>query len=406
MNSELLSEVALALVSQDGLGERLSKVLKTLCTGLQLSRAYVFFEGEERATMGYIHEWCAEGVLQQWMQDVPYTAYASLKRLLMRDAQIIASDVAVLPDELRPVYEQHNIRSLQVWPIIIDDEIAGFSAFDTCWYERYWSAEETALLKAASALVSAFCERELMRDQFREEKAEYAQSAAESSIRDAYTGIYSERYVFDRLVGFDAEYARLGRNFCVCLLEVEDFDSISLYYGQDAATAMLKELASILGKSIRPYDLVGRYSENQFILVSVNEDAHEAGYLFKRIAAMLKEHAFNFQGQEMELAFSHGIADSSEFSAEDMSIEKMVELAGNRLKESRCAILQHPVPEEKEESAVFEESDVSAEVEESAMSEQRPEDLVFALPVAEGKASVQSESSVSQFHEVLPRPVC
>ncbi|MBS1186490.1 MAG: diguanylate cyclase with and sensor [Burkholderiaceae bacterium] len=338
MNSELLSEVALALVSRDGFGERLSRVLKSLCTGMQLSRAYVFFEGQERATMGYIHEWCAEGVPQQWLQDVPYAFYLSCKRILAQDAQIIAPDTALLPGDLLAVFEQHGIRSVQVWPIIIDDEIAGFSAFDVCWHSRHWTAEEIDLLKAASALVSAFCEREVMRAQFREEKGEPAWMVEESSIHDAQTGVYNRRYVFNRLVGFDAEYARLGRNFCISLLDIDDFDRLDEQHGQGAADFILKEFASIISSTIRPYDLVGCYREGEFIIVSVNASAHETGYLIQRIVGVIKKHVFNYQGQAIPLAFSHGIADSSEFAPENMSVEKMVALAENRLQQARHAV--------------------------------------------------------------------
>lgn len=331
MNSKLLAEVALAFADREHLGTQLSRALKSLCTGLHLSRAYLYIDGPNRTAIGYTHEWCAEGVAQQWMQDIPYSSYAFLKQSLMADGQIVAAEIKALPDDLRFLLEPHGILSLQAYPIEFDQQIVGFVGFDDCRRQRFWTDDESSVMKSASAIISALCEREIMREHLRIGNIVSDEDLEGLSIHDPLTGTYNRRYVFDRLEGFDAEYARLGRNFCITLLDIDQLDAINDSYGRAAGDYILKELASLIATSIRPYDLSGRYGEDEFIIVSVNASALETGYLMDRLKTIIKNHAFNFQGTEFRPAFSYGIADSSEFAPENLSIEIMVQLAAQRM---------------------------------------------------------------------------
>ena len=352
MNSELLGEMALAFTDREDFGLQLSRALESLCIGLQLSRAYVYIDGPNRTTMGYAHEWCAQGVAQQWMQDIPYSSYASWKRMLSEDGRIVSADTTAMPGDLSAVLESGGIQSLQAYPILFERQIVGFTAFDVCWRRHFWTNEESDLLKAVSAIISALCEREIMREHLRIENRKSGEGAESLSIHDPLTGSFSRRYVLDRLVGFDAEYARLGRNFCISLLDIDQFKAINDDRGQQASDFVLKEFASIISSSIRPYDISGRYADEKFIIVSVNANALETGYLVDRIMNAVRKHAFSFGGAEISPSFSYGIADSSEFSSASLSIEKMIELADQRLHAARKAERSKPadpeVPEKEE----------------------------------------------------------
>jgi len=351
MNSRLLIDVALAFADHEEFGTQLSRALQSLCTELQLSRAYVFIDGQNRTTMGYTHEWCAGEIAQQWMQDIPYESYAAWKQMLTEGGRIVSTDTGTLPDDLRTVLEPHGIKSLQAYPIEFDWQIVGFIGFDECRHQRHWTDDESDLLKAASTIISGFCEREIMREHCRIDNKVPAGVVDEVSMRDPLTGIYNKRYVIERLAGFDAEYARLGRNFCVSTLDVDHFKSINERYGREAGDFVLREFAAIIQAAIRPYDISGRYADDEFIVVSVNASALETGYLIGRIMNAVKSHIFNFGGTVIRISFSYGISDSSEFSSESISVEKMVELADQRLhaarEEARSNALKPNAPEVK-----------------------------------------------------------
>ena len=335
MNSRLITDVALAFADHEEFGTQLSRALKSLCTGMQLSRAYVFIDGQNRTTMGYTHEWCAEGIAQQWMHEIPYSSYDSWKRMLTENGRIVSVDTMTLPDDLKKALESSGIKSLQAYPIEFDQQIVGFAGFDDCLHQRQWTDDESDVLKAASAIFSGLCEREILREHVRIENEIPETVVEEGSIHDPLTGIYNKRYVIERLAGFDAEYARLGRNFCVSTLDIDHFKSINERHGREAGDFVLKEFAAIVHSSIRPYDISGRYADDEFIIVSVNASALETGYLIGRIMSAVKSHIFNYGGIVMRITFSYGISDSSEFSTESISVDKMVELADQRLHAAR-----------------------------------------------------------------------
>lgn len=331
MNFKLLSEVALAFVGHEGFDVQLNRALKTLCNGLQLSRAYVFLDGKERATMGTINEWCAEGIATQWMQDIPYTSYAMWKRILAADGRILSYDISTLPEDLLAVVTPHGIKATLVYPIEIGHEIAGFIGFDDCWRQRLWENAEVELLLKASQVVSAFCELASTRQQLQTGAHVISPGGAEESILDPLTGLHNRRYVFERLRGFDAEYARRGRNFCVSIIDLDNFRSINYTYGRDAGDFVLKEFAKLLNDAIRPYDVCGRYGGEEFIVVSVNASATETVFMIERIMTELRKRLFVFKGMEIRVRFSCGISSGSEFTPENLSIDKLVEMANRRM---------------------------------------------------------------------------
>ena len=330
MNDKLLSDVALAFTDRAEFGTQLSRALQVLCSGLQLSRAYFYLDGPNRSTMGYTHEWCAKGVKQQWMQDILYSSYLPLKRTLAEQGCIVAADTSLLIADLHDLFGPHGIKALQAYPIEFEEQLLGFIGFDDVRI-REWSDDEIHLLSSAASIISAFCDREIMREQYKVMKEIPAEVDDGEVIHDPLTGTFNRRYVFNRLVGFDAEYARLGRNFCITLVDIDQLDVINDKYGREAGDYVLKEFASIISNSIRPYDLSGRYGEDEFIIVSVNASALETGYLVERIRTAIKSHLFKYQEYELHPLFSYGIADSSEFSPENLSISTMVELAAQRL---------------------------------------------------------------------------
>ena len=331
MNYKLLSEVALSFAAHESFSTQLGRALQSLSYGLQLSRAYVFLDGQERSTMGPIHEWCAEGIAHQWMQDIPYASYDAWRQMLVDEGKILASDVSSLSADLKDTLSAHGIQSLLVFPIEANDEIAGFVGFDDCVRQRVWRDEEIDILEGAAAIISAFCECEILRERLEAKQLASATMVDGSSIHDPLTGIFNKRHVLERMKEFDAEYARLGRNFCVSILDLDNFRSINYNYGREAGDLILGEFAGLISAAIRPYDVCGRYGGEEFIIVSVNADAAETAAMIERIMSIVRGRVFLYNGMEIRIRFSCGIADSSEIPLEEISIEKLVELANRRM---------------------------------------------------------------------------
>ncbi len=77
----------------------------------------------------------------------------------------------------------------------------------------------------------------------------------------------------------DKEIARCHRDHRtvgVILLDIDHFKRINDTYGHFAGDAVLRETAARLRSNIRPYDQVGRYGGEEFLVVLPNCDLEQA----------------------------------------------------------------------------------------------------------------------------------
>ncbi len=163
------------------------------------------------------------------------------------------------------------------------------------------------------------------------EKKEMEERIRQLSIRDPLTEVYNRRYIFDRLDVLAAEHSRLGRNFCVSILDIDHFKAVNDRYGHQAGDFVLKEFTDIINSSIRPYDLLGRYGGEEFIIVSTNTTGADTSSAITRLMETVKQKYFVHDGAEIRFTFSCGIADSAELTTAELTISKMVDLADRRL---------------------------------------------------------------------------
>jgi|WetSurMetagenome_2_1015567.scaffolds.fasta_scaffold00085_36 diguanylate cyclase (GGDEF)-like protein/PAS domain S-box-containing protein len=157
------------------------------------------------------------------------------------------------------------------------------------------------------------------------------QRIRELAIRDPLTEVYNRRYIFKRFDEVVAEYLRCGRNFCVAILDIDYFKRVNDTYGHLAGDFVLREFALTISSTIRPYDLLGRYGGEEFIVVSPNTRGSGAAAMIERVMGLVRGKTFMFEGHEIRFTFSCGFADSSEFARDEFSIGAMVALADKRL---------------------------------------------------------------------------
>jgi diguanylate cyclase (GGDEF)-like protein/PAS domain S-box-containing protein len=163
------------------------------------------------------------------------------------------------------------------------------------------------------------------------EKKELEERVRQMSIRDCLTEVYNRRYVFDRLEVLAAEYSRLGKNFCISILDIDHFKAVNDRYGHQTGDFVLKDFTSIIDSSIRPYDLLGRYGGEEFIVVSTNTSGPDTASMIGRIMDIVNRRSFEYNGAKIRCTFSCGIADSSEFPPQELCISKLVDIADRRL---------------------------------------------------------------------------
>lgn len=104
------------------------------------------------------------------------------------------------------------------------------------------------------------------------------------------------------------------RTVGVILLDLDHFKKINDTYGHFAGDAVLRETASRLRGNMRPYDAVGRYGGEEFLVVLPNCDLEQAATQAERMRHRLHASTMLVDGVEMRVSASFGVtvSDGSE----------------------------------------------------------------------------------------------
>lgn len=87
------------------------------------------------------------------------------------------------------------------------------------------------------------------------------------SIRDPLTGLFNRRYLEETLEREVRRAGRAGQSLALLLLDVDGFKRQNDTFGHDAGDAVLRELGSLLARSLRREDVACRYGGDEFVLV-------------------------------------------------------------------------------------------------------------------------------------------
>lgn len=129
---------------------------------------------------------------------------------------------------------------------------------------------------------------------------------------DALTGLPNRYHIFFRA---EQEFARLGREtgrpnnaLGVIMIDVDHFKRHNDTYGHQAGDLVLKEIADQIVRSLRPYDSVGRYGGEEFLVVSPGAGFEETRAIAERIRQRVEAKPVPIDGTEVPVTVSLGLA--------------------------------------------------------------------------------------------------
>lgn len=131
-------------------------------------------------------------------------------------------------------------------------------------------------------------------------------------IKDGAIGIYNKKYLLDRI---DSDYSHAQRhrtNLSLLMFDIDHFKEINDTYGHPAADLVLKELAQIVRRTLRTSDVFARYGGDEFVVLMREIDDAGTLVLAKRVHKLIKKHKFVFEGMQISITISLGMASLSD----------------------------------------------------------------------------------------------
>jgi two-component system cell cycle response regulator len=149
------------------------------------------------------------------------------------------------------------------------------------------------------------------------------------ATHDELTGLSNRRVVLEAI---DREYARRrreGGNLGIILIDLDHFKNVNDTYGHLAGDAVLKEAARRMTASVRPYDTVGRYGGEEFLVVAPSCDSSGAVKLAERIRESIQALPMPSVAGPVSITASCGVAVST--TAKPLDAQELLRSADEAL---------------------------------------------------------------------------
>jgi diguanylate cyclase (GGDEF)-like protein len=144
------------------------------------------------------------------------------------------------------------------------------------------------------------------------QKAKFELLQAQESLRfhaehDSLTGVLNRRAIRDVLRRELARCRRENQSLGIMLADVDHFKRINDRYGHGAGDAALLTVVQRISSTLRPYDLIGRYGGEEFLVIAPNCDLGLTQRLAERIREAVSSEGVELGNDNIPLTVSVGI---------------------------------------------------------------------------------------------------
>jgi diguanylate cyclase (GGDEF)-like protein len=145
---------------------------------------------------------------------------------------------------------------------------------------------------------------------------------------DALTGAANRGAVLAKVESEAARSARQGTFYCLILFDLDFFKKINDSHGHRAGDIVLKEAVRRAQIELRPYDVLGRYGGEEFMVLLPGCELRAGAVVAERLRRCLADSPFEIDGRKLDVTASFGVVCSSQPHS---SLEMLVDAADSAL---------------------------------------------------------------------------
>lgn len=155
------------------------------------------------------------------------------------------------------------------------------------------------------------------------------------SLIDSLTGLYNYRYLQDVVEAEFHQARRYAQHLAIIMMDIDYFKSINDVYGIAFGDLVLKQLAKQLKRMMRRYDILIRYSGEEFIIVSSRLNREAALNMAQRLLDSLNFINFGNKNHSVKLKLSFSVVSFPEDRANSgIDLVNLANKVLNKVKDS------------------------------------------------------------------------
>ena len=161
---------------------------------------------------------------------------------------------------------------------------------------------------------------------------------------DGLTGLWNHRMIVHRLGEEMLRSLRDVTPLSVILADIDHFKKVNDTFGHLAGDLVLKEIGSVLLRTLRPYDCVGRYGGEEFLLILPNCGIESALIRCEQIRSAVQSAQVRYGDSSLQVTASFGLVSVLPSHDEAEAVIRAADAALYRAKSSgRNCIIQAEV---------------------------------------------------------------
>jgi len=130
---------------------------------------------------------------------------------------------------------------------------------------------------------------------------------------DPLTNIFNRRHINEILVMETERCRRFSNKFSVAMIDIDDFKKVNDQHGHVIGDLVLKAFAKGINKSLRQYDVLGRYGGEEFLLVLPELSIDKSFEVVDRIRSYIEQLEIDLKnGLIIKVTASFGVASFPE----------------------------------------------------------------------------------------------
>jgi len=133
---------------------------------------------------------------------------------------------------------------------------------------------------------------------------------------DSLTSLWNRSAILSLLENHFAKAQREDTDVTVLMIDVDHFKDVNDTYGHVQGDIVLCEVARRMRSALRPYDLLGRYGGEEFLVIAPECSLHDGGAVGERIRHAISDTPVDLDGAPLIVTVSVGVATGRKLSLE------------------------------------------------------------------------------------------